>query len=74
MLIVAGVMFLGIVATGSEPINRRRHQPCVSQNGKTALIWAAQSGRWEVSQALMDAGANKETRDKVGVCVSRQGW
>ena len=37
------------------------------QNGYTALMWAADTGKASCVRLLLDAGANKELKDNVRV-------
>ena len=51
---------------------RRRRRRRRSQNGETALIWAAERGHADCVRLLLDAGADKnvktEVRARAGVC------
>ena len=44
----------------------------LSQDGSTGLILASSEGHLEVVKALLDAGADKEARDQVGVAGNRR--
>ena len=41
------------------------HHICLSQGGWTALIYAAANGRADSARLLIDAGADKNTKDRV---------
>jgi ankyrin repeat protein len=38
---------------------------CATQRGDTALMWAAEYGQTACVRALVEAGANKNAKDKV---------
>ena len=44
-----------------------RHNGTHAQNGKTALIQAALTGKADCVRILLDAGADKEAKDTVRV-------
>ena len=41
------------------------HSPLSPQGGNTALIWASQNGNINVTEALLDAGADVNTQENV---------
>ena len=48
-----------------RPPFARSPSPCTSQNGKTALMHAAEEGQTACVTALLDGGAEVNAKDKV---------